>query len=487
VLACSPISAAHAARVVDQGPVTGSSRCTDVEVDTTCILPFGGPAETDETLVSADVGDVAKGQFLIVRPKPDAPGRWMVIRPSTDAFHFKQTGANAAVHTDTAIRLLAGDRVVLIDPLVAAAGGSVRDFDLEPGATEIGDTLADGLIEPVVPVGRLRFEPDADHDGWGDETQDLCPGVAGRQCSAGTPHIALSGPAYVPSTDEVRVTWTATNAGDSPQPLTLNLWSSATLPRTELPAGTTCAPGRVESPVDAWIPPTSRSPLATTLLPSGLGWSKMLPGFPVAGNGSTTCNLGVLAPGQSVSGSIISATWVTRAQATVRAVLLASTYAATGSPAVAQPSASFGAVHFAAGEPAVALRPYLTGASPISSAGTLTANAACGGLPVMPGCTLTGELRAPVGNMLLGRSVAPVSVATPAGAGTLTLKVSKAGRKWFASHRGKVSVVIVSSLAGETDVRRATQMKLVRSSGFRRKLKKLAARTAKRKHAKHGS
>jgi hypothetical protein len=85
----------------------------------------------------------------------------------------------ATTSTDVALRLpiLAGDRLGLHRPTVGAM----------PEALAGGTLLVRGVIEP-----------DADHDGYGDETQDACPAEFALHVAPCTADIALtmSGPAF---------------------------------------------------------------------------------------------------------------------------------------------------------------------------------------------------------------------------------------------------------------------------------------------------
>jgi hypothetical protein len=67
----------------------------------------------------------------------------------------------------------------------AAAGNSVR-YGLAANEPGVGSSSA---LAALLPLYRLnvtaRLEPDADSDGYGDETQDSCPGSAGASAGCG--------------------------------------------------------------------------------------------------------------------------------------------------------------------------------------------------------------------------------------------------------------------------------------------------------------
>ena len=93
---------------------------------------------------------------------------------------------------------------------VAAPGGVKREYTSAPMGTIMsfiypiaGDgTLSEpAMRDPAINPGRMLLnatvEPDADRDGFGDETQDLCPTDASTQGSCPTPPGDTTAPAFL--------------------------------------------------------------------------------------------------------------------------------------------------------------------------------------------------------------------------------------------------------------------------------------------------
>ncbi|MEH3052689.1 MAG: hypothetical protein PGN13_01585 [Patulibacter minatonensis] len=168
---------------------------------------------------------------------------------------------------DTAFALRAGEALVVLDPLVRS-GGPVTD--LEPLQTPGGaGRVRTGDAVGLEPAGSVVLEPDADADGWGDTSQDLCPGVAGPACGAGASTVSLSGPSYVPALDDVRATWTVTNTSPTPQPFVLNLYSPTLEDRFEGPPGMRCRPRAARERVAGAHPDAAALPRSSPATTSG--------------------------------------------------------------------------------------------------------------------------------------------------------------------------------------------------------------------------
>lgn len=106
---------------------------------------------------------------------------------------------------DTRIPVQTGDRVGLFGSTTVVGSEEIGNLFCETGeANVIGGTLGSATVgstetfvqEPSavrVPVSAV-VEPDADNDGYGDETQDKCPTSAATQaaCPAPAPPVTLS-------------------------------------------------------------------------------------------------------------------------------------------------------------------------------------------------------------------------------------------------------------------------------------------------------
>jgi uncharacterized protein DUF11/hemolysin type calcium-binding protein len=115
------------------------------------------------------------------------------------------------------------------------------------------------------------LEPDADRDGFGDESQDACPAEASRQVAPCTADIALtmSGPAFGVVNRDTPYDVTVANRGPSPTAgvaLTDVVPAGARLVRTAGPA--TCTPG---PPLQCTLPPIPSGASSTvTIVLAGL-------------------------------------------------------------------------------------------------------------------------------------------------------------------------------------------------------------------------
>ena len=127
---------------------------------------------------------------------PAGSGRLLVWRPTADPTQFilvaKSEVASFSVGTlnefDTRLPLQAGDLLGIrtVDNGMAChyPGASMSDViradTVSPAEPAVGSTLT--LNDTTIPTRRLNaaatLEPDADNDGFGDETQDCAPGDA---------------------------------------------------------------------------------------------------------------------------------------------------------------------------------------------------------------------------------------------------------------------------------------------------------------------
>jgi hypothetical protein len=109
------------------------------------------------------------------------------------------TASQLNTYTDVSIPVQTGDVIGLYPgsavfeahffrSLAAGFGAAVHVGDLAPGGTDSFEEQSSEQFDVSA-----KLEPDADHDGFGDETQDQCPANASTQgaCSASptpTPH-----------------------------------------------------------------------------------------------------------------------------------------------------------------------------------------------------------------------------------------------------------------------------------------------------------
>jgi hypothetical protein len=481
-LAFISVTSAHAARVVDQDSAEGATPCDQVDpnqIDSTCLLPFGPPATASEAITSLELGNISASQVRIVRPLEGETGRYSVRSVSTAPHRWRFMSLRPAgmpLHVDTAIHLDAGDQLMLIDPLVEPTG-AVVDFDTPDGGST--SQAVAGLTVGLHPVGRVTFEPDADGDGFGDETEDLCPGIVGWQCAGGSPQVTITGPEWFPSGDTASRGWTVKNAGVEPQPFVVNLYSRAVHPAFTTPPGAKCAPGATLRAIDAFVAPTVHSPITLpdpTDDPALVQWTQPAYGRQFSPNQWIHCALPVLAPGESVSGTIGGTYWYGKVARTdyhaVQALVVAPWV--TSASLVDTIATGIGDLyHQEPGEANAGWGATFYKVPILDVRGQTTVEATCHADLRMPDCTMTGELRAPVDGQVLGTSVAPVT-AHPRGLATITFRFSKAGLRWLAKHKARsLDVAISSAWPTETTVTSVQRVKPLRTTALRRKLAKL--------------
>lgn len=190
--------------------VLPSQAAASVEIGSRCVAGTGGVGTRVQTVdapggpsytVASDGVVVKWGMTLptvpdfparlkIVRPGV-APGTWSVVGQS-DSATFK-TGETIV---DSRVAVKSGDRIALYS-LLAAPACTVGIDPAEQSAIETSgpDTAIGGTVAPGANANaRLSLfaiiEADADGDGYGDETQDLCPQSAGFQIAC--PALKLS-------------------------------------------------------------------------------------------------------------------------------------------------------------------------------------------------------------------------------------------------------------------------------------------------------
>lgn len=490
-------ASAAQAEVVDRGPLPGVD-CSDPQfdaIDTTCLLPVLGPYSTPKAVTSIAIGaPLGSSDVLVARPAPEHAGSWNTSRPQLTNANVRarwkpRTGTAADGYLiDTAIALAPGDVLVVVDPPVAA-GGSVTDLELANLGGSVHDaspTLNSGRPVAIQPLGRYTVEPDADQDGWGDETEDLCPGERIDACNPGGLKVAVDGPDYVPALDPVVVNWHVTNTSDGGYPVFLNISAQTKVDSITGPPGMTCAPGYTGNPTETFVPSAQRSPLIFSpyrdgwVVPTNTNGARY--GLPATG--TLTCRLPNIRTGETLSGTLggtgMDAPEVGGQGFRVQAVApFAYSGGASGSPADA--GAYKLVIHKDSGKPVHAWAPNSVKAIGMaSSPGTLTVQARCYGPKPSMSCPVTGELRAVIGGKKLATISTPVAIPFGKDA-TLPFTFTSKGLKWLAAHPRTKSLqaVLTTSFARELPTTSSTRITVPRSKSFKRQLARLARRSAK--------
>jgi hypothetical protein len=198
-------------------PLVGASgAAAAVEAGNNCATNFIYPANTIVQLSRA-----AGSPLPIAAPVDGVITKWRltnggsevtaqilkVLRPTADPKTFQVVGESAfgAVvpgpnNFDTRLPVQAGDKFGLygLKGAMACAFGTATDkLGFTSGNSTVGTTLTASVehASEQIPVS-VVIEPDADHDGYGDETQDNCP-----QNPAAHDECPLAAPAVVPTAE----------------------------------------------------------------------------------------------------------------------------------------------------------------------------------------------------------------------------------------------------------------------------------------------
>ena len=180
------------------GSLFGSRLQKEVEFGGTCSLEcllfqktIGGVSQAapfDGVVVRWRILDADSGSYRVRTVSAPLPGERYIMGPSSAAENFVAASPprlmkKSITTFQTRIPIEAGGYVGLVyQPSVhiqRGAGASGATYQSIVNSVPDG-TNAGGLLSP--PTGELLYdadiEPDADHDGYGDITQDSCPGAS---------------------------------------------------------------------------------------------------------------------------------------------------------------------------------------------------------------------------------------------------------------------------------------------------------------------
>jgi uncharacterized repeat protein (TIGR01451 family) len=183
----------------------------------------------------------ASGDMVNLRVAHPNPNGTMSAVGSSDQVSVPDSSDVVRPFALTRLQLLPGDLIGLRTtsnsvPLdvSAAAGATWQSFNstwVDGGAPQSG-TTPPASQEPTV---QARVEPDADRDGFGDETQDACVGLTGSVNGCPRADLSLTTTAGQ-GTESAVVTYTLTAKNNGPDPVPDAMVSDT------LPAGATFVP-----------------------------------------------------------------------------------------------------------------------------------------------------------------------------------------------------------------------------------------------------
>lgn len=477
VVLCAP--AAHGGQVIEQGATGPVSPCSETDVDTTCLLAFGPVFAEDSAITSLELGGAYLSSVSLLRP--DGDGSWS-IHPLRDNYGRYQLRKGTRI-IDSAFPVRAGDQLVIADPDVVV-GGSTTQFVSSAGPLTAGGAVA------LTPVVRITAEPDADRDGYGDESQDLCPGVDGMLCEVGDLGVelhssgqsnAFTGP-YVPTLDTAHGSWIVTNNSPAPQPVLVNLLLPTNATHVP-PAGVQCTPGFVASPADALVAPSMRSSLLTAALeamPKAERQLVTMPPAPMHYDKSREqvlaapwvhCWLGVLTPGARVAGHVSSKKWTTALPVGGFRAVAATP---TGIGSFSSPGWTARVLGVAHG---YQIRTKIGTISKLRSPGQLAfwADCAGSGVPGLAPCEISAVLSSK-GKQL---GVAPAAPLASGSFKEFPMKLSKSGLKRLAKNpKAQLDLAVTLTRRGEPGLTTQKHFKASYTPAFKRSLAKLAKAAA---------
>jgi hypothetical protein len=176
----------------DNGVAEPCSNWTYVDPGSSdCVSTLGGDVNTGATApikgvitsFSIRMGDPVVGRLRVVRmDNPNQPG--------STTLTFEATGSDVSVPGDgVAHSFLTRLPVAIGDSIAFASSSAIHrtsqnnhmwrlDRDGPDGSTSTPATIASGQLSGWEPPINATIEGDADGDGYGDETQDLCPSMA---------------------------------------------------------------------------------------------------------------------------------------------------------------------------------------------------------------------------------------------------------------------------------------------------------------------
>jgi hypothetical protein len=165
-------------------------------------------------------GDPGSVRLLVVRPSTQTPGGYDVVGKSAN-----QTITTGVFNTFAArVPILAGQQLGLdVNPdgatMPCVTVGSVGDAAVIQAAFD-SDTAT--VLVPTTGAAAVRMdlsavvEPDVDHDGYGDVSQELCPQSASTQAACPAPDTTVSKAPRKKSTKrKAAIAFTATTAGST--------------------------------------------------------------------------------------------------------------------------------------------------------------------------------------------------------------------------------------------------------------------------------
>jgi hypothetical protein len=172
-------------------------------------VPSAGVITSWSTKPGSGTGTGAR--LKVYRPTAD-PNTWTVVGESAAKVPLTPDAVNTA---NTRIPVQAGDRIAIRTasgnggpcdfpyPAGLGPGYAIFFFQGMPSSTDpsagTNVTFSDDGLEELVNIAAV-VEPDADGDGFGDETQDQCPGVAGSNngCPPPRPPVVVPPPTEPP-------------------------------------------------------------------------------------------------------------------------------------------------------------------------------------------------------------------------------------------------------------------------------------------------
>lgn len=173
------------------------------ELGQRCIASAGAPSQvatnpTAQSFVIPTNGVVTRWGFNFVPSATSFPVHLATLRGSGSDWTLtglseKALSVSGENSNPTRMSVSAGDRIGIADTIVyCVAAGEQIQLGAFVGGTTVGSPLSLPTNAPnFSPSVWATLEPDVDLDGYGDETQDLCPQSATFQISCPIPGLSV--------------------------------------------------------------------------------------------------------------------------------------------------------------------------------------------------------------------------------------------------------------------------------------------------------
>lgn len=225
-------------------------------------FPVGGVLTSVEVETQGDAADIIVSLLRKTADPTASTATFLSVGQVTIPVPAELDWSGRVTTVATRIPVLSGDRFAATTAVSetrylddwSAAELDYCFYSGSPNPVGSSVTYASNACNNYIPLVRGVIEPDADGDGYGDETQDLCPSDATRQtaCVSAAPPAAPANVTITAVKSKARTASSATrsfvirNSGGTAAPLVaVSVKSSRSVKNLKIVKG--CKPGRIKS------------------------------------------------------------------------------------------------------------------------------------------------------------------------------------------------------------------------------------------------